>query len=180
MKYIKLFYDWLESTCTLAEDERGRLIDAMVLYARDGVTPELPGNERFVFPIFRLQLDRDRECYTRVGKSREDYARSREDQAKEKDEDEDQDNDQDEFRERNNHWRTSGRARGATAQLLVDSCISENLPCAKAANLHDEFVRAMEQGLEPGVILDCCRRSGDVDLGYALYAEMKQRRLNPA
>lgn len=177
MKYIKLFYDWIDSTCSLADDEKGRLIDAMVIYARDGVEVELPGNERFVFPVFRLQLDRDRDCYAR---SREDYARSREDKDQDKDKDKDKDKDQ-EYNEPpvlqkiDDNWRTSARARGAAAQLLVDHCISVKLPCGAMQNLHDEILGAMESGLSPAEILACCRRADARGLGLELYTAMKKR-----
>ena len=61
MAYIKIWLDWREATSTLKDAEKGRLIDAVVAYA-NGEDPDglLAGNERFVFPIFRLQMDRDR------------------------------------------------------------------------------------------------------------------------
>ena len=190
MKYIKLFYDWIESTCTLADDEKGRLIDAMVHYARDGVEPQLSGNERFIFPVFRLQLDRDMEGYARSGKSRsrEDHARSREDEDQDKDQDEDKEKDKDEEQDEDmepsvlkkidNNWRTSARARGGAAQLLVDFCLSENLPCGGMKNLFDELLSAMETGLSPEEILTCCRASDGTNLGYELYKAMKKRGLS--
>ena len=60
--YIMVYFDWIESTQELTAEEKGRLIDAMVLYAR-GDEVKLVGNERFVFPIMRQQLDRAAEVY---------------------------------------------------------------------------------------------------------------------
>lgn len=57
--YVKVFYDWIEQTAALTDAERGRLINAIVLYARAGEEAELAGNERFVFPLFRSALERD-------------------------------------------------------------------------------------------------------------------------
>lgn len=69
-RFIKLFYDWPESTCELTHEEKGCLIDAMIAYAR-GEAVTLTGNERFVFPVFKAQIDRDRESYDkRVENSR--------------------------------------------------------------------------------------------------------------
>ena len=67
--YIMLHYDFNEATQSLSDAECGRLVKAMLAYARDGEVPEaaLVGNERFLFPTFRLQLDRDSRAYeTRV------------------------------------------------------------------------------------------------------------------
>lgn len=201
MKYIKLFFDWIEATSTLTDDEKGRLVDALVLYAREGVEPQLTGNERFVFPVFRLQMDRDLESYARSrednarsckSRSREDNARSREDNARscedkdqDQDKDEDKEKDKDEEQEEDhvlkkidNNWRTSARARGGAAQLLVEHCLSGNLPCGGMKNLFDEIEGAMEVGLPPEEILACCHRAGERSLGYELYAAMKERGLS--
>ena len=35
-KYVPIFYDWIEATQELNAQEKGRLIDAIVLYARGG------------------------------------------------------------------------------------------------------------------------------------------------
>lgn len=195
MIYIKLFYDWPEGTSALSYEEKGRLLDAMVIYARDGVVPDLPGNERILFPVFRNQIDRDRAGYARTceenARSREEDARSREDKAQEKDEAQvkDQVEAQEEnkaqekapsvSRERNEHWRTSIMARKAEAQRLVDACISEKLPCRGLKDLFDQILQAMENGLSPGKILDCCRRSEAHTLGLELYIAMKDRGLKP-
>ena len=57
--YIPIFLDWTEVTEGLNDQEKGRLIDAMVLYARGGDWAEkLKGAERILFPAFRAQIDR--------------------------------------------------------------------------------------------------------------------------
>jgi len=63
--YIKVFYGWPEETQELTFEEKGRLIDAMIAYAR-GNPVHLEGNERFVFPVFRAQIDRDTESYNAI------------------------------------------------------------------------------------------------------------------
>lgn len=60
-----VFFDWLETTSELTSEEKGRLIDAIVAYAT-GKGFELPGNERFLFPAFRAQVDRDKAAYENV------------------------------------------------------------------------------------------------------------------
>jgi hypothetical protein len=59
--YVKVFLDWREATKRLKDAEKGRLVDAMIAYA-NGENPDsyLSGNEAFVFPMFQLQIDRDR------------------------------------------------------------------------------------------------------------------------
>ena len=67
--YVALHFDFLEMTETLTEAELGRLVKAMLAYGRDGRADEaaLVGNERFLFPVFRRQIDRDVSAYeTRV------------------------------------------------------------------------------------------------------------------
>lgn len=61
--YVPVFYDWPEVTDTLSAQEKGRLIDAIVIYARGGSDWQdlLKGNEKFVFPTFREQINRVRQ-----------------------------------------------------------------------------------------------------------------------
>lgn len=57
--YVPIFYDWTEVTEELADDEKGRLIDAIVLYAsgKDYKT-RLTGGERLLFPAFKAAMER--------------------------------------------------------------------------------------------------------------------------
>lgn len=57
--YIKLFVDYLDAIEPLGDAERGRLFTALLEYARTGEAPQLSGNERFLFPMMRAQIDRD-------------------------------------------------------------------------------------------------------------------------
>lgn len=58
-KYVPIFYDWTEVTKELNAQEKGRLIDAIVLYAQGGDWQEqIKGNERYLFPAFKQQIDR--------------------------------------------------------------------------------------------------------------------------
>lgn len=63
MTYFKLFFDSLELLESLDDAERGRLFTALLRYANTGEIPALSGGERYIFPVFRQQLDRDREEY---------------------------------------------------------------------------------------------------------------------
>ena len=63
MLYVKLFLDYLEAVEPLGDAERGRLFTALLQYARTGEAPHLGGNERFLFPMMRAQIDRDSAEY---------------------------------------------------------------------------------------------------------------------
>lgn len=61
-EYVPVFFDWVEVTGELTAQEKGRLIDAIVLYAQGGDWQEqIKGNERYLFPAFKKQIDRARE-----------------------------------------------------------------------------------------------------------------------
>ena len=192
MAYVRIFFDWLEATAELSHEEKGRLIDAVVRYAREGELVELPGNERFVFPSFLPKLDRDAEKYRKLcERGPRVYARaplrdqeSRDDESRDKELREQESREQ-ESREHeptvlknNNNWRTSARARGAVAQMIVDAALNEELGCAQNNNLHELLVEAMEQGLTPEALMDLCRRSNDMPLGALLYEALQSRGLN--
>jgi len=62
LTYLKIFLDWTEATEMLKDAEKGRLVDALVLYAKGqdaDAYSRLSGNEAFLFPMFKLQVDRD-------------------------------------------------------------------------------------------------------------------------
>lgn len=63
MTYIKLFLDLLDALEPFDDAERGRLLTAMLEYASTGEAPELQGNERFLFPMIRKQIDRDKKAF---------------------------------------------------------------------------------------------------------------------
>ena len=57
------YHSYLKSIEPLNDSERGRLFTALLEYSSTGIAPELRGNERFVFPAMKEQIDRDREKY---------------------------------------------------------------------------------------------------------------------
>ena len=61
--YYTLYFNWIEDTQELNDQEKGRLIDAIVLYARgDDWQERIKGNERYVFPGLQARLDRYTEA----------------------------------------------------------------------------------------------------------------------
>lgn len=65
MKYLKVFYDWPETTEYLKPAQKGELIDALVRYARGekGVEASLKGAALALFPSFKRQIDSDANAY---------------------------------------------------------------------------------------------------------------------
>ena len=70
MTYIKLFVDYLDAIEPLGDAERGRLFTSLLEYARTGEAPQLGGNERFLFPMMRAQIDRDNVAMTGLSEAR--------------------------------------------------------------------------------------------------------------
>ncbi len=62
------YHSYLESIELLDDAERGRLFTACLLYSSTGEAPPLSGNERFVFPAIRSQIDRDMEKHAEFQK----------------------------------------------------------------------------------------------------------------
>lgn len=61
--HLKVYFSFEDDTQALTDSERGNLLLAMLRYAKDGREPELTGNERFLFPVLRGQIDRDIDAY---------------------------------------------------------------------------------------------------------------------
>ena len=70
--YISLYYSYREQLEILPDDERGRLLIALLDYAQNGTIPDLSGASRMAFAFIRAQIDRDSEKYeARCAKNRE-------------------------------------------------------------------------------------------------------------
>jgi len=181
MAYVRIFYDWLEITGGLSEDEKGRLIDGIIRYARDGEIVDLPGGEKFLFPIFIQRQDRDIKKYQqKCEREPHAYARtslSNKELSNKELSNKESSNKEPSVLKINNNWRTSARARGAVAQQIVDIALLEELPCAGFKNLHENIQDYMEQGLEPEEILSCCRQADGINLGSLLYSALQERGL---
>lgn len=60
---MKVYFDFEVKAGEYSDEEKGRLLLAMLRYAKDGTEADLIGNERFVFPVFRAQIDEDIKAY---------------------------------------------------------------------------------------------------------------------
>ena len=56
MNYLKVFTDFQEVLEPLTDEEVGRLFRAMLLYAEKKTETELPGNERFLWPVAKQNI----------------------------------------------------------------------------------------------------------------------------
>ena len=66
MKYLKVFVDFADKIEILGDAERGRLFTAMLKYASSGAEPDLRGNERFIWPTAKSEIDRQAESYKSI------------------------------------------------------------------------------------------------------------------
>lgn len=62
-EYFNAYHSILEAMEPLNDAERGRLFTALLVYSSTGAAEKLSGNERFVFPGLRSQIDRDVKKY---------------------------------------------------------------------------------------------------------------------
>lgn len=64
--YFCAYHSYLENMELLNYEERGRLFTALLEYSQGDETIELTGNERFVFPGIRSQIDRDKAQWEQI------------------------------------------------------------------------------------------------------------------
>jgi len=60
--YLKLFPDLSVTVDMLSDAEAGRLLKSLLHYG-NGQVDEMPGNERFIFSMLKVQIDRDAATY---------------------------------------------------------------------------------------------------------------------
>ena len=61
--HLKVYFDFEVKAKEYDDTEKGQLLLAMLRYAKDGTEETLTGNERFVFPVFKAQIDEDIRVY---------------------------------------------------------------------------------------------------------------------
>ncbi len=77
VEYFCAYHSYLDALEPLTDAERGRLFVACLKYSKSGEVEHLSGNERFVFPVFRGQIDRDNAKYANKCKKQADNANKR-------------------------------------------------------------------------------------------------------
>lgn len=58
MEYLKVWTSFRQDISMLNYEEKGRLFDAMLLYAETGEETDLTGNERFMWPAAKQSIDK--------------------------------------------------------------------------------------------------------------------------
>ena len=66
MKVLKIFTDFEEDIAELSDAEAGRLMRAMLRYARTGEEPILSGSERVLWKTSKRNIDKQQEAYMRI------------------------------------------------------------------------------------------------------------------
>ena len=77
IEYFCAYHSYLDSMEELNDTERGRLFTACLIYSKTGEAPQLRGNEKFVFPTLKAQIDRDKATYDSRCKKNSDNIRKR-------------------------------------------------------------------------------------------------------
>lgn len=62
-EFLLAYHSYLDAMDELDDAERGRLFTALLTYSSTGEVTKLTGNERFVFPMLRRQIDMDIQKY---------------------------------------------------------------------------------------------------------------------
>lgn len=70
MKFIKVYYDWLDGWEPLSMEERGRMMTILLQFARGEAPMEPEGNERYALPMYRQYVIRDKETYEDICQKR--------------------------------------------------------------------------------------------------------------
>ena len=73
--YFCAYHSYLEALEPLNDAEKGRLFVACLTYSMTGEVPQLSGNERFVFPSLRGQIDRDKARFAELDRKQAENGR---------------------------------------------------------------------------------------------------------
>lgn len=141
LTYIKIFVDYLDAIEPLGDKERGRLFTALLEYGRTGAVPQLSGNERFVFPMMKAQIDRDNAAFAETSERRSEagklggrpksnekqtkakkaiaFSESKKSQDKEKEKEKDEDEEEDKEKDEDIYITTTTTAQACTHTARV-------------------------------------------------------------
>lgn len=211
MDYIKIFFDWLETTEDLNYTDKGRLIVAMIKYAKgedynmgDDGKAVLTGKAKTLFPTFRKKIDESVAAYEEtVSRNRQNGSKggrpkktqqnpenpvgylgfqkkpTKTQKSQEEEQEQDKEQEQDttvttlpsypEREKYNNRWKTSTRARAATAQSVLDQMAERGDGAIHLADLHDVLFKAMTNGITPEELLDASGRMDAMMFSVWLY-----------
>ena len=66
MEYVCAYHSYLKAIEPLNMEERGKLFTSLLEYSATGDEPQITGNERFIYPMMRDQIDRDKARYQKT------------------------------------------------------------------------------------------------------------------
>lgn len=61
--FVCLYTSYLHTLSPFSDDEKGRIMTAMLNFVATGEEPTFTGNERFIWPSIQAQIERDVEAY---------------------------------------------------------------------------------------------------------------------
>ena len=70
-KGFLLYYDYRKHLALLSDEDRGKLLMALLDYGEHGTQPELEGAALMAFSFIQAQMDRDAEKYAETKRSGE-------------------------------------------------------------------------------------------------------------
>lgn len=75
-EYFCAYHSYAEALTAYGDAEKGRLFMACLTYSKTGVEPQLSGNERFIWPMLKQNIDRDAGRYDdRCSKNKENVSK---------------------------------------------------------------------------------------------------------
>ena len=74
-KGFVLYYDYAEQLDLLTDEQRGRLLMALLQYGATGIEPELDGMAKMAFAFIAKQMDRDAAAYEEKCRKRSEAGR---------------------------------------------------------------------------------------------------------
>ena len=162
--YFCCYDSYLEGFENLNDAEVGRLIRACINYHMSGQVVELDGNEKYIFPMIKGQIDRDTAVYDTKCKQLSDNAKKRyksdlesqesksmqmdanacKSTQREKEKEEEREEEKDKERERENSLSKGGRAMARESEPPLKSCeitmqIVDEIVCKLNKAWHTRF-----------------------------------------
>lgn len=63
---VMLYFELLQVVRSLTNEEKGCLLEAILIYGRDGEEQDLPGRLQILWPLIRSRLDVDSDRYNKT------------------------------------------------------------------------------------------------------------------
>ncbi len=63
ISFVCLYLSYAQTLSPYTDEERGRIMTAMLEYAATGTIPDFSGSEKYIWPSIQAQIDRDMEDY---------------------------------------------------------------------------------------------------------------------